>query len=153
MGGGLQLPTGQLEAPPSKPDKKFDNFFQNLSDWDTAEVLCPVAFFIFGTIWHSVSAPKEQKMDQSLFEGKLTVSLPQAAEAAFGWMPSTTASYLCRGKFPIPFVNMGGVKRVRVFDLINFVGGFQPVSSSSPKKKPGRPTKAVQLARAAGGAA
>lgn len=87
-------------------------------------------------------------MDQSIFAGKLTVSLPEAANAALGWLPSTSASYLCRGKYPIPFIEINGVKRVRVADLLNFINGFQ-TSTGALKTKPGRPTKRAQLARAA----
>lgn len=146
------LPRGTKVLPHAAPAGEPNNFSQILSDWDTVEMLVSGRFCIFGTIWHTAFLlSRSRKMNQNIFEGKLTVSLPEAATAAFGWLPSTTASYLCRGKFPIPFVQINGVKRVRVADLLNFVDGFQPVSRS-PKKKPGRPTKAAQLARAGGAA-
>ncbi len=82
------------------------------------------------------------------FEGRLAVSLCEAAAAVFGWSSSTTRTYLARGKFPLPMIQIGGKKLVRVSELLDLIEN-QPLVSEIKKRKPGRPTKREQIERAA----
>lgn len=78
------------------------------------------------------------------FFGRLAISPAEAASAVLGWTSNTTRTKICRGQFPLPLIQIGGRKLVRVSDLLDFVQS-QPVIVQPQKRKPGRPTKAEQF--------
>lgn len=82
------------------------------------------------------------------FEGRVCVSLAEAAYAVLDWTSSTTRTMLCLGMYPLPYIEIGTRKVVVVDDLFEFID-LRPKIYGKEKRKPGRPTKKSQLALAA----
>lgn len=91
------------------------------------------------------------------FPGQILIPFISAATRA-GWKSQTARNLLSAGKFPLPTTTVGSRRFVHIADLANYLeskragGSACATPPQAPKRKPGRPTKAAQLARAAGGA-
>ncbi|MCR4304478.1 MAG: helix-turn-helix domain-containing protein [Gallionella sp.] len=83
---------------------------------------------------------------QKIESTKLLVT-PVEAGAAIGYAPQTVWNLLSDGEFPIPTVQRGKRKMVRVSDLIKFVDELHPASTSTKQRRPGRPTKAESISK------
>lgn len=82
-----------------------------------------------------------------LFRGRACVSPAEAGTAIFGWQPSTCYNRIFAGTFPLPLVEIGGKKMVRVSDIAVALG--EPptqtpaanVSVPETRRSRGRPRK------------
>lgn len=99
------------------------------------------------------------------FGGAHLVTIRQSG-LVIGLQPQTSYNLVSRGKFPLPLVDTGGKRMVRVVDIAKYIDSladpiFIPpavsqapapliVVTSPPKKKPGRPTKVEQAIRLSG---
>lgn len=85
-----------------------------------------------------------QKFDST----KLLIT-PVKAGAAIGYAPQTTWNLLSAGEFPIPTVQRGKRKMVRVADLVRFVDSLElnTTTLTNQPRRPGRPTKAESVCR------
>lgn len=68
------------------------------------------------------------------------ISFPQAAEIT-GTHASTWGKWQALGQMPIPFVLMGGIRRVRLIDLCAYLDKLATTEKAIPKKSRGRPRK------------
>lgn len=83
----------------------------------------------------------------------LTFLLPTiVGKQQFGWSNQTTYNHIYRNDFPFPLYLIGKTKMVKVDDIQRVINNLKPVQtfqSTPPSRKPGRPTKAAQIAAAA----
>jgi len=61
-----------------------------------------------------------------VFSGRLLVTPVEAGAALFGWKPATAHNRVFAGSFPLPLVEIGGKKMVRVSDIAAAVGEVPP---------------------------
>lgn len=70
----------------------------------------------------------------------------------FGWESQTVYNQIYRQTFPFPLYLIGKTKMVKVDDIQRVIDNLKPVQTApttTPMRKPGRPTKASQIAVAA----
>lgn len=77
------------------------------------------------------------------FNNAHVVTIKQAG-AAIGLQQQTTYNQVHTRRFPIPLVDGGGKRMVRVIDIAAFIDGLTP-SQKHLKAHRGRPTKAEQV--------
>lgn len=94
------------------------------------------------------------------FGGRILVSPAEAGAALFGWRAGTAHNRVFAGTFPLPLVEIGGKKMVRIADIAAAIGEPLPASSSpattqEKRRGRGRPRKLSPIGDhfAAGGAA
>lgn len=85
------------------------------------------------------------------FDGTKLLITPVQAGTAIGYAPQTTWNLLSAGKFPIPTVQRGKRKMVRVADLVRYIDGLEPgaPAPTEDSRRPGRPTKEESIRREA----
>lgn len=120
----------------------------------------PTAFeFFCGGI--AAAKRKEKKVgEEKLFEvvfddlrrkfGALAVDFATAAKEIGFRTVAAAHTARARGQFPLAVVRRGGRIFVTVGELARFAIGQQEMPAASPPRRPGRPTKSEQLARARG---
>lgn len=79
------------------------------------------------------------------FNNAHVVTIKQAG-AAIGLQQQTTYNQVHARRFPIPLVDGGGKRMVRVIDIAAFIDGLTPCQKPI-KAKRGRPTRKKQAAR------
>lgn len=85
------------------------------------------------------------------FDSKKLLITPVQAGDALGYAKQTTWNLLSAGEFPIPTVQCGKRKMVRVADLVQYVDSLEPDAHTPthPPRRPGRPTKEESIRREA----
>ena len=88
---------------------------------------------------------------QSQFPGVLLIK-PAAAGLVIGLKPQSTYNRLVAGRFPLPVVQTGFGKMVRLSDLSEFIDNLNspspaitPAATAAPVKGRGRPSKAETI--------
>ena len=98
-----------------------------------------------------------QELVSAQFPGKLLIPMVEAG-ASIGLAEQSCYNLKSRGAFPLPVSKIGNKPMVAITDLIAFLEGLAaPVSEPvvvvdtepkpTTKRRPGRPTKAEQIAR------
>lgn len=83
------------------------------------------------------------------FCGRVLVSPAEAGAALFGWRAGTAHNRVFSGTFPLPLVEIGGKKMVRVSDIAAAIGEVppvpaEPVAQPTARRGRGRPRKSKQ---------
>lgn len=80
------------------------------------------------------------------FSGRVLVSPAEAGAALFGWRAGTAHNRVFSGTFPLPLVEIGGKKMVRVSDIAAAIGeapavSVEPLTQPVAPRRRGRPRK------------
>jgi hypothetical protein len=81
-----------------------------------------------------------------MFPGQLFIPLVDAARA-IGYAESSAYNLHSRGTFPIRVQKQGRKPVISILDLAAYLNAKTEKPGEQPKRRPGRPTKAEQIAR------